>query len=59
VHSFRRDANDEERIGIHETHLPGTPFSPAGVRQCCHGSEATLIERWWDSGLMLLLYGLD
>lgn len=25
VHSFRRDANDEERLGIHETHLSGDP----------------------------------
>ena len=25
VHSFRRDANDEERVGIHENHLLGNP----------------------------------
>jgi hypothetical protein len=28
VHSFRRDANDEERVGIHENHLLGDPSNP-------------------------------
>ena len=43
VHSFRRDANDPERIGIHESHLQGDLICPKG---CPSAADGQFGEDW-------------